>query len=216
MAEIGKVDAVSQLDPALTSLPAEKTRRNDEVGKNEFMQLLVAQLKAQDPLDPMKNEDFAVNLAQFSQLEELVAIKENLSNNDGGIASMAGYLGQQVLLDGSEIQVKDGYGGQLALDVPINASNLRVQLVNGDGGVAQTIDYGEVERGQATVDLSDLTVPGGNYGVRVSAQTADGSAIGVSASVAGIVTGFVPGAEPTLLLGDREISPAEIKEVRAF
>ena len=44
-------------------------KNNEQIGKDEFLQLLVTQLKNQDPLDPMNPEQFAVNLAQFSQVE---------------------------------------------------------------------------------------------------------------------------------------------------
>ena len=49
------------------------------VSKDEFLQLLVAQLKNQDPMDPVKNEDFLAQLATFSSLEQLVAIKDGVN-----------------------------------------------------------------------------------------------------------------------------------------
>ena len=45
------------------------------VSKDEFLKLLVAQLQNQDPLDPLKNEEFVVQLATFSSLEQLISIK---------------------------------------------------------------------------------------------------------------------------------------------
>ncbi len=47
-------------------------------GKDEFLQLLVAQLKNQDPIEPIKNEAFLAQLATFSSLEQLVSIKEGI------------------------------------------------------------------------------------------------------------------------------------------
>ena len=60
------------------------------MSKDEFLQLLVAQLKNQDPMDPVKNEDFLAQLATFSSLEQLVAIKE-------GVDKLAG-----IVTDGTE------------------------------------------------------------------------------------------------------------------
>jgi flagellar basal-body rod modification protein FlgD len=50
----------------------------ESVSKNEFLQLLVAQLKNQNPLEPVKNENFLAQLATFSSLEQLVAIKKGI------------------------------------------------------------------------------------------------------------------------------------------
>ena len=47
----------------------------ENVSKDEFLKLLVAQLQNQDPLNPLKNEEFVVQLATFSSLEQLISIK---------------------------------------------------------------------------------------------------------------------------------------------
>lgn len=60
-----------------------------DVTKNEFLKLLVAQLKNQDPLDPIDNQQFLAQLATFSSLEQLMSI-----NN--GIAELASALNSSV------------------------------------------------------------------------------------------------------------------------
>lgn len=51
-----------------------------KMGKQDFLKLFIAQLQYQNPLEPLKNEDFIAQLAQFSSLEELVNIRDGISN----------------------------------------------------------------------------------------------------------------------------------------
>jgi len=51
----------------------------DQVTKNEFLQLLVAQIKNQDPLNPSDGVQFLTQLAQFQQLEQSMNMGQDLS-----------------------------------------------------------------------------------------------------------------------------------------
>ena len=206
---------LSGLDAGLTQAGAlSKKKKNDELGKNEFLNLLVTQLKNQDPLDPMKSEEFAVNLAQFSQLEQLVSINDKIGATAGtDAASMAGYLGQEVYVDSDTVQVENGSAGLLKFNLSGEA-DVEVELLNSDGSVAERINAGHLSGGQQAVALSQLTSKNGEYGFRVTAQGASGPAYNPVAAVGGVVTGFVPGPTPQLMIGSREVAPADIVEVR--
>ncbi len=56
------------------------------VGKSDFLRLLVAQLQHQDPLNPLRNEEFVAQLATFSSLEQLISINDAVTRlaNGGG------------------------------------------------------------------------------------------------------------------------------------
>jgi len=58
------------------STSTNETGSAQALGKDEFLQLLITQLQNQDPLDPVKNEAYIAQLATFSSLEQLIAIKE--------------------------------------------------------------------------------------------------------------------------------------------
>jgi flagellar basal-body rod modification protein FlgD len=58
-----------------TPIPSNK---KGDMGKTEFLQLLVAQLRHQDPMDPSDGKEMAAQLAQFSSVEQLVSMNDTL------------------------------------------------------------------------------------------------------------------------------------------
>ena len=73
----GQLDQVEQ---SKTYQVEDKTGTSN-LGKDAFLQLLVAQLQYQDPLSPQSNEDFVSQLAQFSSLEEMQSMTSSLANS---------------------------------------------------------------------------------------------------------------------------------------
>ncbi|MCH7866237.1 MAG: hypothetical protein IH881_00975 [Myxococcales bacterium] len=63
---------------AATDAAAARKKANDELGRTEFLTMLVAQLEHQDPLNPQDASEFSAQLAQFSSLEQLISIKASI------------------------------------------------------------------------------------------------------------------------------------------
>ena len=61
-------------------------RNNAEEIKTQFMSLLVAQLKNQDPLNPVENQDFIAQLASFSSLEQLITMNEGVEQFNSNLS----------------------------------------------------------------------------------------------------------------------------------
>ena len=74
------VDGVTYNADAYAATQKTETKKNDELGKEAFLQLLVAQLKNQDPLDPQDNSSYIAELAQFSSLEQMTNVVTNLED----------------------------------------------------------------------------------------------------------------------------------------
>lgn len=101
------------------------TAPNADVSRDQFLKLLVAQLRAQDPLEPVKDQEFTAQLAQFSMLDGI----EKLNANFGDLLAMqqltqgAGLLGKSViytLSDGTHTGNVEGFSladGKLQLRV---------------------------------------------------------------------------------------------------
>ncbi|MFN3533793.1 MAG: flagellar hook assembly protein FlgD, partial [Desulfatiglandales bacterium] len=82
--------------------------RNTQLGKEDFLKLLVAQLQHQDPLNPMNSTEFTAQLAQFSALEQQRNTNENLEKlieREEFLArvNVAGLMGKEVLAYNNEL-----------------------------------------------------------------------------------------------------------------
>lgn len=87
--------------------PAEKPKAGNDMGKDEFMKLLIAQLKHQDPLSPMDDKEFISQQAQFSSLEQMTNLNRNFeafikSMSSDRSAMAVSYLGTWVNLSAPE------------------------------------------------------------------------------------------------------------------
>jgi flagellar basal-body rod modification protein FlgD len=190
--------------------------KNEQIGKNEFLTLLVTQLKNQDPEAPLDSKEFAVQLAQFTQVEKLISIDDKLTaqSDAATMGSMAGYLGHQVVLGGSEVAVQSGQGGSLQVDFPRDAGQVTVQLLNSKGAVVGQKEFGAFKTGKQVLSLDDLAVADGTYKARVVAANAyGGGSFEPSVAAMGVVTGFIPGPSPKLIVNGREVSVAEVRAV---
>lgn len=193
---------------------AQTAKKKDEMGQVEFMKLLIAQLKNQDPEAPVDSKEFAVQLAQFTQVEKLTAIDEKLGKQSDTISSVAGYLGQQVSLSDSTLAVSGGQGGQLQINLPSASTEVKVNLLDSDGKVVGEKTFSNLAAGKQVVTLDGLGVKDGTYGFSVAAVRPSGAGFySPPAFVSGLVTGFVPGPDPKLVIGNREVSVGAVKEV---
>ena len=85
------VTGVNYSSGATSTTDSSKTKTNNELGKDDFLQLLVTQLQHQDPLAPMEDKEFIAQMAQFTSLEQM----KNM-NNAVQITQATSYIGKQV------------------------------------------------------------------------------------------------------------------------
>lgn len=70
---------MNPIDPSFYMQPNQQNRApSPELGKNEFLKILMTQLQNQDPLDPMDDKDFIAQMATFSQLEQMMAMTQSI------------------------------------------------------------------------------------------------------------------------------------------
>lgn len=103
-AQIRAASTSSQSSSSSTSL-SDSTL--NELGRDDFLTLLVAQLRNQDPLNPMQDSEFVAQLAQFSSLQEIRNLSEatRLASQLQVASSAAGLIGRKV-----EAEITDDNG----------------------------------------------------------------------------------------------------------
>ena len=141
--------------------------------RDQFLQLLVTQLQHQDPLEPMKQEDFLSQLAQFSTLEGI----ENLNTtiNDQVTLQKDALFYQQVSQSASLV----------GREVNYEISDANGQLENSSGTIdSVTVSNGGVsfKIGQDSVTLAQITGVAGEPSLTTAQQLAAAGAAGTSSS----------------------------------
>lgn len=98
---------ISSITSASANSGSNITSKHNELGKEEFLTLMVEQLKHQDPMNPADATEFTAQLAQFSSLEQLFNINASLEQMGGNTAavqrlSALSMIGTEVVSKGSE------------------------------------------------------------------------------------------------------------------
>jgi flagellar basal-body rod modification protein FlgD len=156
---------------------AKKTK--EEMGKQEFLTLFTAQLQNQTPLEPVKNEAFVAQLAQFSQLEALTNMQGSL---DKFVTSMSGErMLNSASLIGKKVSVADtptqlNTGGDISgnIDLPMGASGVQVSVLDAQGRLVQELIAGPQMPGSMPIvwdgkDATSKPAPPGLYRLSAAA-----------------------------------------------
>ena len=91
--------------PGASASGASATRGTSAMGKDEFLNLLITQLKYQDPLSPMDNTEYVAQLAQFSTLEQMNNMSNSLSSMEA--FSMVGKIITAAVEDPASGEMKE-------------------------------------------------------------------------------------------------------------
>jgi flagellar basal-body rod modification protein FlgD len=138
------------------------TPQKTSMGQTEFLTLFTTQLKNQDPTDPVKNEAFVAQLAQFSQLEATTAMKTSM---EGLVSSMsndrmlgaASLMGKQVAVPDGPVQVTDTTVSQGTINVPAGADGIQLQVFNDKGILVRTQIMGAQAPGDVALSWDGMT-----------------------------------------------------------
>ncbi|MEX0648317.1 MAG: flagellar hook capping FlgD N-terminal domain-containing protein [Balneolaceae bacterium] len=161
--------------------------KSGELGKNEFLQLLITQMRHQDPLNPMEGTEFASQLAQFNSVEQLINLNDGVENlaiaqdlmssglNNSLAASLAG---KKVRVMSSEIAFNgsDDSGVHFRLQNP--ASSVEINIMDQNGTIIRSEKMENLGAGDHTWAWdgktgNGLTAPQGTYSIDIKSMNGD-------------------------------------------
>jgi flagellar basal-body rod modification protein FlgD len=202
---------------------------NSDLDRNAFLTLLVAELQYQDPLEPMKNQEYISQLTGFSSLDELRSISSALEDQQAAAATnlnaqSIGMIGREVTVIDESIEHKVGGETTIQFQLPSDAE-VTVEIYNSQGVLVRSdaVASGSYA-GWKTYEFDGMNkngsyLPSGTYYVQVaSAPDSSGGVVYYPVYQTGIVRGvdFSRSATMLELENGQRVALANVAGVRAL
>lgn len=187
------------IGPAAPTVPPAQPegKGKSELGKDDFLLLLMAQLKHQDPMSPADPSQFSAQLAQFSSLESMQNIEKVLQAQVDAsqydtmaqkAALGASFIGKEVLVAGNSFEVTEAGPADVKVDIGTGGGKTTLTILDKDGKEVATRELGWQNAGRQTLSTGDL--PAGEYTYEVTCTGAGASDIPVQSYSTGVVDGL--------------------------
>jgi len=197
---------------------------DSSLGKDDFLKILVAQLQAQDPLAPMEGQEFASQLAQFSSLEQLTNVNDNLETNQAFDLALSNnstiaLIGKTVDAPGNTIDLKAGEVENLSFAINGDAADVKIEIFDSTGVKVSTADLGAQSQGLHEFvwngrDASGALLPAGNYSFNVTAKDTAGNFVPAETFAAGLVTDIIfEEGQAFAIVNGQKLAVSEISKV---
>jgi flagellar basal-body rod modification protein FlgD len=159
----------------------QKSNKKDEsnqANKNQFMELMIAQLKNQNPLDPKDGGAFLAQLAQFSTVDGIERLNGTMGDMAGQFKSnqalqASSLVGRKVLVPSEIAQYSQNIPVKGVIDLPSSAASVKLEIKKPSGELVREISLGTHEKGELGftwdgLDAGGAPMPGGRYKVTAS------------------------------------------------
>jgi flagellar basal-body rod modification protein FlgD len=201
---------------------------SQKVGKDGFLKMLVTQLQNQNPTDPMKGRDFASQLAQFSSVEQLTSISDQIKSQRAGNQALTqsvnsgvatDLIGKTVEAGGNQFKQSGGQEKTLGMELSSPASEVTVTIRDTGGNAIYTRTLEDVKAGSKEITWDGTTdsgakAPDGDYSFEIEATGPEGNSVDTTPYLKGTVDRITFGKEGTKLLVDgAKISMGRIRSV---
>lgn len=205
----------------------ESSKDRNTLGQTEFLDLMVAQLKNQDPFKPMENGDFIAQMAQFSSVSGLNKLQSSFDSLANSLQSnqalqASTLVGRSVLVPSSEAVLNQTGNVRGILDLQQSTPNITLSVMDAKGELVKTLQLGGHAAGEVPfvwdgTNNSGEKMPNGKYTLVADGQGPDSRfSVGtyVNASVESVTIGN-GGQQLTLNLQDLgQVSFSQVREIK--
>lgn len=214
----------SELSPVITGSTEPAASQSSVLGKEDFLNLLITQLQNQDPLNPTDSTEFTAQLAQFSSLEQLSNVNDNLeqlqnyqaaANNSQAVS----LLGKEVTANGNFLKLTDGEPIDCDFNLSNDAATAVVNIYDSTGGFVKAIESESLSAGRHTLvwdgtDNNGNPATDGSYTFEILAADANGQKVNATALFTGTVdTVAFENNTPFLIFGGQRIAVGDVIQV---
>lgn len=221
------MDGVTSTTSANNSQPA-NAKGKASLGKNDFLNLMMAQLKYQNPLDPMDGTEYAAQLAQFSSLEQMTNMNDTLEQSidtnyllaqSVNNTMSATLIGKEVKISGKTIKYSGEDSISIGYKLPSDVKNMTITIKDSNGAIVKTIESSELSQGDHKLswdftDNNGKKVKQGTYSYTIASKSTSGQDLTITASLYGKVSAVKFTEEGTkLVIGSSEYLLSDISEI---
>jgi flagellar basal-body rod modification protein FlgD len=206
--------------------PAKKMRTvgNSKLDKDAFFKLMIAQMKNQDPTNPLKSHEMAAQLANFSSLEQMQNMNSTLTEMKAAQKPSENYqalnlIGKAVSGDSSKVTRSVGdKDHEFRFNLPMDTTEAKIKVFNADGEVVRNYDLKALKKGENKFswngeDERGQSLPAGEYKFSIEAKAGE-KKVAVKTDFDGVISGINYTNEgPVLLVGNQTIKMRDVRKI---
>ncbi len=181
----------------------EPATANNKLGKEEFLKMLVAQMQYQNPLDPLKDQEFIAQMTSFSSLEQLQNMNDTLSQDVQWNMLLSqtisntmatSLIGREVTAGANVTTITSNGVTPIKFASAAYAKDGTITIRNAEGEIVRTIPVAQLQPGKNSIewngkDSDGVELPQGSYSYEVDLRDTNGGRVDTESFTSGVVQG---------------------------
>jgi flagellar basal-body rod modification protein FlgD len=206
-------DILNQIQTQYGAKPEKPREIKKTLGKDDFMRIMIMQMRNQDPTQPFKAEQMAAELAQYASVEQLQNLNQTVgkliqNQNPMERLAMTNLIGKTVTVDRERFPHADGETHSLNFALPSEAKSVKAQVWNEANEMVFEKDLGALKQGDSSAiwdgKLSNgLAARAGGYRLKIDARDERDMPIQINTKMNSRIIGVsFEGQEAVFLVGN--------------